>query len=49
MRTIGYEQYDAWLIHPPCETRQGCREGCPYYAECWPDEQHADEDEDEDD
>lgn len=30
--------YDAWKIKPPCQTSQGCKEGCPYYAECNADE-----------
>lgn len=41
----GRAQRDAWKIKPPCQSEidRYCHDDCPYYGDCWPDEEYEED------
>mgnify|MGYP006958161601 CR=1 FL=1 len=42
---VSYAVRDAWLAIPPCNYKDNpfCHVDCPYFWECWPEEDEEDE------
>lgn len=44
MSTFDYQVLDTWMAKPPCMLDKECSNYCPYYHDCWGDDDFDDMD-----